>query len=345
MPQARSELPFELLLACRATDKPLYAAEYAKEHGLDRAVLDRALDELRHKGLLRLTEWVQGRGQGYILTEAGLGLMTRPGNFRSGSPIPTAPTVNAPEEADQEPSRTPLIKPGPPVVSYALIGINIAVFVVGMFMAMRDDINVKDYLFNDRMGPLGDWGSLVPQLVLKDGEWWRIVTYAFLHLGAFHLLLNSYALFILGPLLEALWGSPRLLLLYLVAAITGGCVVIWTERPCVGASGAISGLLTSLGVWVLLNRDQLPPKLASSLTRMVMINLTILVIISMQDGVSWEGHLGGALGGALASFPLQLSRHGESRRDMILGTLGTLLVPVVFLVLALGRTWGLMPPL
>jgi rhomboid protease GluP len=344
MPKARSELPFEVLLACRAADEPLYAAEYAKEHGLDRAVLDRALDELRHKGLLRLTEWVQGRGQGYTLTEAGLGLMTRPGSLRSGSPIPAAPKVDAPEDADQEPSRTPLIKPGPPVVSYGLLGINIAVFVVGMFIAMRAGIKESDYL-DKQMGPLGDWGALDPQRVLKDGEWWRIITYAFLHLGAIHLLLNSYALFILGPLLEALWGSARLLLLYLVAAITGGCVVIWTERASVGASGAISGLLTSLGVWVLLNRDHLPPKLASSLTRMVMINLAILIFISMQEGISWECHLGGALGGALASFPLQLSRHGDNRRDMILGTLGTLLVPVVFLVLALGRTWGLMPPL
>ena len=141
----------------------------------------------------------------------------------------------------------------------------------------------------------------------------------------------------LGPLLESLWGSGRLLLLYMVAAVTGGCVVIWTDRAGVGASGAISGMLTSLGVWVMLNREHLPPALASGLTRMVLINLVILAFLSTLPGVSWEGHLGGAIGGALASFPLQVSRHGGTWRSTILGTLGTLLVAAVFLVLAYGR--------
>jgi membrane associated rhomboid family serine protease len=76
---------------------------------------------------------------------------------------------------------------------------------------------------------------------------------------------------------------------------------------------------------------------------MVMINLVILAFVSMQSGVSWEGHLGGAVGGALASFPLQVSRHGGTWRSTILGTLGTLLVAAVFLVLAYGRNWGLLP--
>jgi membrane associated rhomboid family serine protease len=353
MPKAASELAIEVLLACRAADKPLYAVDYAKEHGLDRAALDRVLDELRLKGLLRLTEWVQGLGQGYTLTEAGLALMKRPGSLRPGSSIPAAPAAyDAPDDDAAEPRRTPLIKPGRPVVAYALIGINAAVFAAGMFIAGRAGIKESDYL--DRgLGPLADLGMVLRGRVLDHGEWWRIITYAFLHGGVIHLALNSYALFVLGPLLEALWGSARLLLLYFVAAVTGGCVVIWANRVgaggvdvgSVGASGAISGLLTSLGVWVLLNRGHLPPNLASSLTRMVMINLAILVFISMQEGISWECHLGGAVGGALASFPLQLSRHGGSLRDVILGTLGTLLVPVVFLLLAYGRTWGLMPPL
>ena len=344
MPRAASELAVEVLLASRSADKPLYAVEYAREHGLDRAALDRVLDELRLKGLLRLTEWVQGRGQGYTLTDAGVALVKRPGGLRPGSVIPAAPAAaDAPDSEAAEPPRTPLIKPGRPVVSYALIGINIAVFIAGMIIAGRAGINESDYLEGELLGPLGDWGSLQPGRVLQHSEWWRIITHAFLHLGALHLVFNCYALFVLGPLLEALWGSPRLLLLYFVAAITGGCVIIWTGHAGVGASGAISGLLTSLGIWVLLNRDHLPPMLASSLTRMVMINLAILVFISFGEGVSWECHLGGAVGGALASFPLQLSRHGGSGRDVVLGTLGTLLVPVVFLVLAFGRAWGLMP--
>jgi rhomboid protease GluP len=342
MSKAGSQLPFDVLLDSRSADKPLYAVEYAKEHGLDRAALDRVLDELRLKGLLRLTEWVPGRGQGYTLTEAGHSLMKPPNGLRPGRAIPAAPAANTQDdEADALPP-TPLIKPGFPLVSYSLIGINVAVFVIGMIIAGYAG---SDEYLDRGLGPLMTLGSLRPALVLQNGEWWRLIAHAFLHYGVIHLALNSYGLFILGPILEALWGSARLLLLYFVAAITGGCVIIWTQADvaAAGASGAISGLLTSLGVWVMLNRNQLRPSLASSLTRMVMINLAILVIISMWQGVSWEGHLGGAVGGALVSFPLQLSRHGSTGRDVILGTLATLLVPAVFLVLAFGRTWGLMP--
>src|SRR5580700_10188854 len=99
MPKAGSELPFDVLLDSRSVDKPLYAVEYAKEHGVDRAALDRVLDELRLKGLLRLTEWVPGRGQGYTLTEAGHALMKRPGGLRPGSAIPAAPAgANSPDD-------------------------------------------------------------------------------------------------------------------------------------------------------------------------------------------------------------------------------------------------------
>lgn len=345
MPPTERELLTDVLRACyEAAPKPLYAAPFAQARGLDRAVLDRALDELRLKGLLRLTEWVQDLGQGYTLTHAGLSLLENPRGLRPGAPIPTAPTqvTESDEDADTQPPPA-LIRPGPPIVSYALIGVNVAVFFVGMFLADRAGISATKY-FDDGRGPLLVDGSLLPERVLRNGEWWRIITYAFLHGGLIHIALNMYALYVLGPLLESLWGSSRLLLLYMVAAVTGGCVVIWTDRAAVGASGAISGMLTSLGVWVMLNREHLPPALASGLARMVLINLVILAFMSTLPGVSWEGHLGGAVGGALASFPLQVSRHGGTWRSTILGTLGTLLVAAVFLVLAYGRNWGLMPP-
>src|SRR5205085_490603 len=99
---------------------------------------------------------------------------------------------------------------------------------------------------------------------------------AFLHLGVLHIGMNMYALYVLGPLLEAMWGSWRMLVVYLVAAITGSCVVIWTDRSAVGASGAISGLLGSLAVWVLLNHEHLPPPMAAGLKRMVTVNLVLL---------------------------------------------------------------------
>src|SRR5207253_3733894 len=106
---------------------------------------------------------------------------------------------------------------------------------------------------------------LIPDAVLNEHEWWRLVTHAFLHADLLHIFFNMYFLYSLGPIMEAMWGSVRLLVLYLVSMVTAACVVIGVDRDLqtVGASGALCGMLASLGVWVMLNREHLPPALAS----------------------------------------------------------------------------------
>src|SRR5579864_2448039 len=123
MSPADRELAADVLRACfEAVPLPLYPGTFTEERGFDRAALDRVLDELRIKGLVRLPEWTQGRGQGYTLTEAGLDLMRSPRGLRRGAPIPTARLpVPGP---DVEPSPPPLVRPGPPRVCYAMIAIN-----------------------------------------------------------------------------------------------------------------------------------------------------------------------------------------------------------------------------
>ncbi len=230
-------------------------------------------------------------------------------------------------------------------MSWTLIGLNIIVF----------------FLTDPGLAPnpfLRDWlsknGWLDATDVLRGHQWWRLLSYAFLHAGMLHIFCNMYFFYSLGPLLEAIWGSVRMLLLYLVGAITGGCVVVWVHRinergqdiPTVGASGALCGLLASVGIWVLLNREHLPPALASALSRNVMINLVLIGVLSfMVSRVSWEGHLGGALGGALASFPLQWSHYGERWWQRALGFVGTVLVAAFFVVLVFARGWGIRPPI
>jgi rhomboid protease GluP len=351
MPSIDRTLLTEVLRACYdAAPAPLYPAPFAQARGLDRADLDRLLDELRLKGLVRLTEWVQGRGQGYTLTPAGANLLDslQPGQVvRDYKPTVPPPAYSPDEWPGDRPRRRPaLIRPGTPVVTFTLIGVNVFLFLFGMFLADRAGISIKDYLDGDqtrgvqtilyRMGSL----SADPRDDLNirhTHEWWRIIACAFLHLGFFHIGLNMYALYVLGPMLEAMWGSARLLLLYFVSAISGSCLVIWWGSNVVGASGAICGLLGSLGVWVMLNRDHLPPELAAGLTRMVTINILILGGISFMSGISWQGHLGGALGGALASFPLQLSRYSDKLGQRLLGFGGTVLVAVAFLAFAFLR--------
>ncbi len=338
MAASNGELWTDILRACfDAAPGPLYPAAYAHERGVDRAALDRTLDELRLKGLVRLTEWVQGRGQGYTLTQAGLDLVEHPHGLRPGQPIPMVRPAEPEPEPYEEPPRTPLIRPGRPIVSWALIGLNIAIFLVSdPEISPVPDVAMRIFAY----------GALTSDTVLRYHQWWRLLSYAFLHGGLLHIFCNMYFFYSMGPLLEAMWGSVRMLILYLVAAVAGGCVVVWVHRvgpngqsiATVGASGALCGLLGSLGVWVMLNRDYLPPYLAASLSRNVTINLVLIAILSIYiPNVSWEGHLGGAVGGALASFPLQRSRYGETAARRAVGTVGTLLVPLLFIGLVLTR--------
>jgi len=333
MRRADTDLLTDLLRACsELSPQPLYPAAFSQEHGIDREMLDKALDELRTRGLLRLTDWVQGMGQGYTLTEAGLDYVERPRGLQAGAALPKV-QAPAPHPLDDDETRTrPLFRRGPATVSMGLIAINVAVFI---------------------MGPGESRFSLIPDAVLHQHEWWRLLTYAFLHAGLLHIFFNMYFLYSLGPIVEAMWGSGRLLVLYLVSAVTGACVVIWVNRvdpqghvvETVGASGALCGMLASLGIWVMLNREHLPPMLASSLSRNVTINLILIGIMSFTfPNVSWEGHLGGALGGAIASFPLQISRYTDSWPRRILGIVGAILVAGLFVLLALGRDWGIKPP-
>ena len=330
------ELLLEVLKACAAG--PLYPVEFASYSGLDRATLDEALDHLRLRGLVRFTDWQRDKGQGYTITSQGTLVLQNPRLLRRA---PAAPAEPAParqlERGDRpwargEAVRETLLNPIRPVACMTLLGLNILVFAIGWFMAVRQGASAEEYLFKPGNMQVEltqeKLGSLNQRDVLVGNQWWRLLSYAFVHAGILHIGMNMYFLFSLGPLLETLWGSARFLWLYLVAALWGGCAVMLTQRAAVGASGALCGLLTSLGVWVYLNRRHLPGNLVSNWMRVVFINCILIAVISSLPAVSWEGHLGGAIGGALVSLPLNFQRFDRGLRKF-LGLAGALAVPVI----------------
>ena len=132
-------------------------------------------------------------------------------------------------------------------VTKALIGINVAVYVAelatgGGVNGTGSTIYLKGVLF----GPL-----------LEQGEWWRLVTAAFLHYGPVHLILNMVGLYWFGSLLEERIGSGRYLMLYVVSGLAGSAgALLWPNgflTPTVGASGAIFGIL---GAGLVLERQR-----------------------------------------------------------------------------------------
>lgn len=334
-----------LLRECyQAAPEPWYPSAHAGQAGTDRAALDADLDRLRMGGLIRLTDWVQGKGQGYVLTPEGALVLQNPQllrRLRDGRPlsIEPAPEIILPQSAAStwergEAVRAVILKPGKPVVTFALLGITIAAFLVGLAMAARQHV-ASEYLAggaNDQVGARalaqirGTLGALDRNHVVLLDEWWRLLSYCFVHGGLLHLALNMYFLFSLGPLVESMWGSVRYMIVYLVSGLGGGVAVVLSDAGAVGASGALCGILTSMGVWVYLNRIHLG-ELSTHWLRAIGTNLILIAVISFLPGISFAGHLGGALAGAVIAVPLVYQRFGHGV-ERWLGLLGAFAVPI-----------------
>jgi membrane associated rhomboid family serine protease len=157
-------------------------------------------------------------------------------------------------------------------------------------------------------GGLSGYGGRSPLLALgalfgpavHDGQWWRLVTSGFLHAGPLHLVVNMYALYVLGGMLEPAVGRLRFGLIYFVALLAGsfGALLLSPNSVTVGASGAIFGLM---GAAFIVMRSRGVNPMDSGLGVFIVLNLGITFLI---PGISIGGHLGGLVGGGLAAFLL-----------------------------------------
>ena len=186
-------------------------------------------------------------------------------------------------------------------VSIALIGLNVAVFVLGL-LAGQGELRLR---FANLAGPVLIGDELAG---VADGELYRLITAAFLHAGLLHLALNMFALASLGPVLESALGRSRFLVLYLLSALGGSTLSFLLAEPNtvgVGASGAIFGLF---GAFYVVAR-RLGGDTRSILTLLV-INLVITFAVPIID---WRAHLGGLVTGALVAAAFALAPRGARR--------------------------------
>src|SRR6266576_2774991 len=171
-----------------------------------------------------------------------------------------------------------------------------------------------------------------------QGDWWRLMTAAFLHYGPFHLLLNMLGLYWFGSLLERRIGSGRFLLLYLVSGLAGsaGALVVSPNSATVGASGAIFGILGA-GLVLEQQRDYV---FGGSALGVIVANLVLT--FAWSGNISVGGHIGGLIGGAAAT--LALSRFGRGHaaygRAGLLGIAGIVAVGIVSIAVAYWKAKG-----
>ena len=201
-------------------------------------------------------------------------------------------------------------------VSLTIVAINVAVFVLG-YVVGQGELQAR---YGDIAGVPGSFG-------VADGEYYRLLTSAFLHAGPLHILLNMVALAQLGPVLESALGRARFLALYVLSALGGSVLSFVLSDPLqlgVGASGAIFGLFGAYYVVV----RRLGGETRSIVTLLV-INLVITFTIPIID---WRAHLGGLVTGAAVATAQAYAPRGAQRtrvQALACAAVALLLVAVV----------------
>jgi membrane associated rhomboid family serine protease len=180
--------------------------------------------------------------------------------------------------------------PGAPLLTYGLIGLNVLMYLLTAVLAGSATDNAASTFFQSY--------GLFPYGV-ADGQLLRLVVSGFLQYGPLHLLLNMYALYILGREMETVLGRVRFAALYALALLSGSAAVMAFQSPTsltVGASGAVFGLMGGFAVVLFRLRRSPGPILT-----IIALNVALSVLV---PGISLWGHLGGLAAGALATAVL-----------------------------------------
>jgi membrane associated rhomboid family serine protease len=172
---------------------------------------------------------------------------------------------------------------------------------------------------------------------VAQGDWWRLITAAFLHASVIHIGLNMYVLWIIGSPVEEYLGRARFLALYFVSGLAGsaGALVVTPLALTVGASGAIFGILGAL----LIIEWQTTGRLAGNAMTWIVINLALSFVIS---NISIGGHVGGLIGGILVTLAYANWGRGHAALGRIgaTGIVGIVAVAVASVAIAYFKVRG-----
>ncbi|MFF0751225.1 rhomboid family intramembrane serine protease [Streptomyces sp. NPDC004267] len=189
------------------------------------------------------------------------------------------------------------------LVTKILIAVNLALFIAAQAAGNRfvDELVMIGYAYNPALGEV---------VGVADGEWYRLITSAFLHQEVPHFVFNMIGLWVIGGIVEPELGRFRYAVLCLLSGLSGSALVYLLDAPnqaSLGASGIVYGLI---GSWVVLARrrryDMRPVFLFVAIS---------LVFTFARPGVSWQAHIGGLVAGALVTYAMVHAP--RVRRDLV----------------------------
>ena len=175
-----------------------------------------------------------------------------------------------------------------------LIAVNLLVFLISAWISKN--------IFNIDIYTLIIMGAKVNSLIDK-GQVWRLITCAFLHGGLIHIFFNMYALKILGPEIEYVYGKVKYLVIYLLSAIAASIFsyIFGPQSVSVGASGAIFGLFGAMLIFGIKHRKQMGKAYMMNILQVIFVNVIIGISSSNIDNAA---HFGGLIVGALIALLL-----------------------------------------
>lgn len=286
---------------------------YAEEKKVPLEAINYFLEELHLDGLLeRGGTSSESTGPGVVLTQKGWQLLSDEaalGRLRAGLPIDPRDRGGQVRQFLRVQSK--------PWITRLLLLLNFAVFGYEIYLA-----NPRGRI-HDLLGfSLQGGNQLTPLLMasgairgdrILEGEWWRLLSCSFVHIGLLHLFSNMYVLWREGLYFEGMWGWWRYLIIYLGSGL-GGALLAVSYQPLIamaGASGALCGLLSSAGVWMFLNRRYLPKPVFNRWIGAFIISVLLITFLSLFPGVSGLAHGGGALLGVVLALLLNWQRFGS----------------------------------
>lgn len=209
-----------------------------------------------------------------------------------------------------------IFSPKKPVITYALIVLNIMVY---LFMLLYDTVDQTYFyaLANDYEG-------------IQNRQIYRLITSMFLHSDIIHIACNMYALYILGPVVERYYGKTKFLIIYMLSGILGSifsAAFMSADTISIGASGAIFGLLGSIAYFTYYYRATLQGLLRSQILPVILLNLALGFMI---PGIDVSGHIGGLIGGILVSMAIGIGDKGRTS-DQINGIIVYILMTAAML--------------
>ena len=145
------------------------------------------------------------------------------------------------------------------------------------------------------------FGALYPPFVVMYGEYYRLITSIFIHIGIAHIFFNGYALYTFGPQIERLLGPKKFLLFFLLTGVGGNLVTFLFNFNSIsaGASGSLFGILGAFLYLAHRHGDMVTPGGRKQIFSLITINLILTFVV---PSISTTAHLGGLIMGYLLSY-------------------------------------------